>query len=88
MPPVSWIRSWLCVGVSTDPATFEASYSHDFHPGQVFAIVGPTAADVIREIEKLVDVGVSHFPLGFDSVAELQRFVDEVVPHVRLERRI
>lgn len=78
----------LAVSLPEDPATFEASYSHDFYPGQVFGIVGPTAADVIREIEKLVDVGVSHFPLGFDSVAELQRFVDEVVPHVRLERRI
>jgi hypothetical protein len=40
---------------------------------------------VIREIELLVDVGVRHFPLAFDSVAELRRFVDEVVPHLRMQ---
>jgi hypothetical protein len=42
---------------------------------------------VIREIELLVDHNVSHFTLAFDSTAELRRFVDEVVPHVRLQPR-
>jgi alkanesulfonate monooxygenase SsuD/methylene tetrahydromethanopterin reductase-like flavin-dependent oxidoreductase (luciferase family) len=74
----------LAISLPDDPSTFRSTYGHDFYPGQVFALVGPTAADVIREIETLVDVGVKHFPLGFDSIAELQRFVDEVVPHVRL----
>ena len=77
----------LQVSLPDDPSTFEPSYSHDFYPGQVFGIVGPTPADVIREIELLVDVGVSHFPLAFDDLAGLQQFVAEVVPHVRLERR-
>ena len=45
------------------------------------------AADVIREIELLVDHGVRHFQLALDSRDELRRFVDEVVPHVRLEPR-
>ena len=74
----------LAISLPEDPSTFRSTYGHDFYPGQVFALVGPTAADVIREIETLVDIGVKHFPLGFDSIAELQRFVDEVVPHVRL----
>jgi alkanesulfonate monooxygenase SsuD/methylene tetrahydromethanopterin reductase-like flavin-dependent oxidoreductase (luciferase family) len=70
-----------------DPATLEPTYEHDFYPGQVFQNVGPTPADVIRAIETLVDVGVRHFPLSFDDLAGLQRFVDEVVPAVRLEPR-
>jgi alkanesulfonate monooxygenase SsuD/methylene tetrahydromethanopterin reductase-like flavin-dependent oxidoreductase (luciferase family) len=51
----------------------------------VFWSVGPTPTDVIDEIERLVDVGVSHFPLAFDDLHDLRRFIDEVVPHVRLE---
>ena len=78
----------LTVSMPDDPSTFRASYEHVFYPGQVFGVLGPTAADVIREIEILVDLGVKHFPLVFDSPAELQRFVDEVVPHVRLEPRL
>ena len=51
----------------------------------MFGIAGPTPADVIREIERLVDVGVNHLPLTFDDMAGLRRFIDEVVPNVRLE---
>jgi alkanesulfonate monooxygenase SsuD/methylene tetrahydromethanopterin reductase-like flavin-dependent oxidoreductase (luciferase family) len=75
----------LSISMPDDPSTFQPTYEHGFYPGQEFGNVGPTAGDVIREIERLVDVGVRHFPLAFDSVAELRRFVDEVVPHVRLE---
>jgi len=34
----------------------------------------------------ITDFGLQGTPggSGFDSIAELQRFVDEVVPHVRL----
>ena len=77
----------LLISMPDDPTTFVNSYTHNFYPGQVFGIIGPTAPDVIREIEILVDKGVSHFPLMFDSVAALHRFVDEVVPHVRLDPR-
>ena len=75
----------LTVSLPDDPSTFQATYGHAFYPGQVFAAVGPTPADIVREIELLVDRGVKHFPLAFDSAQELQRFVDEVVPAVRLE---
>jgi len=68
-----------------DPSSFQSHYEHEFYPGQVFRIPGPTPADVIREIETLVDIGVSHFAVNFDTLGELRRFVDEVVPHVRLE---
>jgi alkanesulfonate monooxygenase SsuD/methylene tetrahydromethanopterin reductase-like flavin-dependent oxidoreductase (luciferase family) len=77
----------LMVSMPDDPATFEPTSTHDFYPGQIFSAVGPTAAEVIREIEVLVDLGVRHIPLNFNSLAELRRFVDEVVPHVRLEPR-
>ena len=75
----------LSISLPADPSTFERRYEHDFYPGQVFENVGPTPADVIREIEQLVDVGVRHFPLSFDDSAGLQRFIDEVVPNVRLQ---
>ncbi|HEY8437028.1 MAG TPA: LLM class flavin-dependent oxidoreductase [Candidatus Limnocylindrales bacterium] len=77
----------LAISLPDDPATFRRTFTHAFYPGQVFSAVGPTAAEVIREIETLVDRGVSHFPLAFDNERELQRFVEEVVPHVRLEPR-
>ena len=79
------LASELAVSLPDDPSSFRASYEHVFYPGQVFGIAGPTAADVIREIEKLVDVGVKHVALNFDEMIDLRRFVDEVIPKVRLE---
>jgi alkanesulfonate monooxygenase SsuD/methylene tetrahydromethanopterin reductase-like flavin-dependent oxidoreductase (luciferase family) len=81
------LTAGLTVSLPDDPATFEPTYEHVFYPGTVFGNVGPTPADVIREIELLVDHGVAHLTLGFDSRQELRRFVDEVVPNVRLEPR-
>jgi alkanesulfonate monooxygenase SsuD/methylene tetrahydromethanopterin reductase-like flavin-dependent oxidoreductase (luciferase family) len=78
------LTATLTISMPDDPATFQPSYTHDFYPGQVFAQVGPTATEVIREMELLVDHGVHHLALAFDSREELRRFVDEVVPHVRL----
>jgi alkanesulfonate monooxygenase SsuD/methylene tetrahydromethanopterin reductase-like flavin-dependent oxidoreductase (luciferase family) len=76
----------LAISLPDDPATFEPTYTNETaYPGQVFAVVGPTPADAIREIERLVDAGVRHLPVSIDTMAELQRFIDEVVPNVRLE---
>jgi alkanesulfonate monooxygenase SsuD/methylene tetrahydromethanopterin reductase-like flavin-dependent oxidoreductase (luciferase family) len=75
----------LSISMPADPSTFQPNYEHSFYPGQVFWSVGPTPTDVIDEIERLVDVGVSHFPLAFDDLHDLRRFIDEVVPRVRLE---
>jgi alkanesulfonate monooxygenase SsuD/methylene tetrahydromethanopterin reductase-like flavin-dependent oxidoreductase (luciferase family) len=75
----------LSISMPDDPSTFQPTYEHGFYPGQAFGNLGPTAGDVIREIERLVDLGVRHFPLAFDRMDELRRFIDEVVPHVRLE---
>jgi len=75
----------LAISLPDDPSMFQPSYGHDFYPGQVFRVLGPTPADVVPEIERLVDLGVAHFPLAFDSLGELRRFVDEVVPIVRLQ---
>jgi len=77
----------LAISMPADPASYEPTYEHEFYPGQVFRNLGPTPADVIREIETLVDLGVKHFPLSFGDPAGLQKFVDEVVPAVRLEPR-
>lgn len=75
----------LAVSMPADPSTFVGTTTHSFYPGQEFGIAGPTPADVIAAIEGLVDHGVSHIPLAFENLDELRRFVDEVVPHVRLE---
>jgi alkanesulfonate monooxygenase SsuD/methylene tetrahydromethanopterin reductase-like flavin-dependent oxidoreductase (luciferase family) len=78
------------VSLPEDPATFVATYNRrysSFYGGGVFTVLGPTPADVIREIERLVDIGVSHFMIDCDDMLTFRRFVDEVVPAVRLERR-
>jgi alkanesulfonate monooxygenase SsuD/methylene tetrahydromethanopterin reductase-like flavin-dependent oxidoreductase (luciferase family) len=77
--------SELSVSMPADPTAFVGTSEHAFYPGQVFGIAGPTPADVIREIEQLVDVGVQHLAINFVDLAELHRFIEEVVPHVRLE---
>lgn len=79
------LTAGLTISMPNDLSTFRPSYTHDFYPGQTFGNVGPTAEDVIREIEVLVDHGVRHLVPAFDSREELERFVDEVVPRVRLE---
>ncbi len=76
----------LTVSLPADPTGFRASYEHDFYPGQVFGVAGPTPSDVIREIELLVDVGVKHIALNFETVEELDRFVNEVLPSVRVQK--
>jgi alkanesulfonate monooxygenase SsuD/methylene tetrahydromethanopterin reductase-like flavin-dependent oxidoreductase (luciferase family) len=76
--------SELALWFPEDPATFEAAYEHPFYPGQVFNAVGPTPADAVREIQQLFDVGVQHFAINFEDFATLRRFVDEVIPFVRL----
>lgn len=79
------LTATLAISLPDDASSFDPSYTHEFYPGQVFGIAGPTPADAIREIERLVDVGVKHLPLSFDTMTELRRFIDEVVPNVRLE---
>jgi len=77
----------LAVSMPDDPSTFVGVQTHSFYPGQEFGVAGPTAADVIEAIEGLVDRGVSHIPVAFHTERELARFVEEVVPHVRLDPR-
>jgi len=74
----------LTVSLPDDASAFEPRYEHSFYPGQVFDVIGPTPADAIREIERLVDVGVSHFQVGVDDMRTLSRFIEEVVPAARL----
>lgn len=74
----------LTISMPSDTTGFQASYEHETYPGQTFGIAGPKPADVIREIELLVDHGVSHIAINFDTLDEVRLFVDEVVPNVRL----
>jgi alkanesulfonate monooxygenase SsuD/methylene tetrahydromethanopterin reductase-like flavin-dependent oxidoreductase (luciferase family) len=76
----------LAVALPVDAAEFRRTYEHVAYPGQTFAVSGPTSDVVIRDIEDLVDAGVSHIALTIDSEAELDRFVAEVLPQVRLGR--
>jgi alkanesulfonate monooxygenase SsuD/methylene tetrahydromethanopterin reductase-like flavin-dependent oxidoreductase (luciferase family) len=77
----------LAISLPADPAGFQATYENAGYPGQLFGIAGPAPADVIREIETLVDHGVSHVAINVDTLDELRLFIDEVVPNVRLEPR-
>ena len=71
-----------------DPSTFVPTFKHAFYGDAiVFHRIGPRASDVIREIERLVDAGVGHLALNFSDMTTFTRFLDEVVPNVRLERR-
>jgi alkanesulfonate monooxygenase SsuD/methylene tetrahydromethanopterin reductase-like flavin-dependent oxidoreductase (luciferase family) len=81
------LTAGLTVWMPDDPSVFEPTYEHSFYPGQTFPVLGPTAADVIPAIERLVDVGVSHFQVAFEDMSTFRRFVSEVVPAVRLDRR-
>jgi len=65
---------------------FVPQYFHGYYSAW-FPILGPTPADVTREIETLVDIGVQHFPISFVDMSSLHRFIDEVVPSVRLTPR-
>lgn len=47
-------------------ADFVATYEHSYL-GRVFEIASPASTDVIREIERLVDLGMKHVALGFDD---------------------
>ena len=73
------------VSLPPDPATFEPTYVHTFYPDSLFHIFGPTAADVIREMQTMVDHGVSHFQISFDTMATYRRFLDDVLPSLRLD---
>jgi alkanesulfonate monooxygenase SsuD/methylene tetrahydromethanopterin reductase-like flavin-dependent oxidoreductase (luciferase family) len=80
------LTSGIEVSLPDDPSTFVPTYQHRFYGDKVtFHVFGPTPADVIREIETLVDHGVSHFQVAFDDMRSLRRFLDEVVPVVRLQ---
>jgi len=48
--------------------------------------MSPTPADGVREMNLLIDKGVSHIAVNFDTLDQMKRFIDEVVPKVRLER--
>jgi alkanesulfonate monooxygenase SsuD/methylene tetrahydromethanopterin reductase-like flavin-dependent oxidoreductase (luciferase family) len=75
------------VSLPDRPEDFEATFTHSFYPGQTFRILGPTPADVTREIELLVDAGVTHFQVMVEDMPTLDRFVEDVIPAVRLERK-
>ena len=81
------LTAGLTVDLPKDPSAFEPTYEHPFYPGTVFRVLGPTPADVIAEVERLVDIGVSHFQVAPENLGTLERFVTDVVPHVRLTPR-
>ena len=74
------LTAGLPVWFPDDPSEFEATYEHSYYPGQTFGIIGPTSHDAIREINLLIDVGVSHFQVACEDMRTLRRFIDEVVP--------
>ena len=94
VPPDNTARSVRTIGLTAgvqvslpdDPDTFAPTYKHSFYPDSLFHVLGPRPADAIREIERLVDVGVSHFQVAFDDMTSLRRFMEDVVPAARMGR--
>jgi alkanesulfonate monooxygenase SsuD/methylene tetrahydromethanopterin reductase-like flavin-dependent oxidoreductase (luciferase family) len=76
------LTAGLPVWLPDDPSDFEPMYEHSYYPGQVFGVLGPTPEDAVREINTLIEVGVSHFQVVFEDMATLRRFVDDVLPAV------
>jgi alkanesulfonate monooxygenase SsuD/methylene tetrahydromethanopterin reductase-like flavin-dependent oxidoreductase (luciferase family) len=74
------LTAGMYVWLPQDQSEFEATFEHPFYPGQTFDVIGPTTDDAIREIRKLIAVGVAHFQPAFEDMATMQRFVDEVLP--------
>jgi hypothetical protein len=78
------LTAGLGVWFPDDPGDFEGTYEHSFYRDQTFDGLGPTPEDAVREIRKLIDVGVSHFQPAFEDSATLRRFIDEVLPALHL----
>jgi alkanesulfonate monooxygenase SsuD/methylene tetrahydromethanopterin reductase-like flavin-dependent oxidoreductase (luciferase family) len=78
--PISEITLTAGVEVSMpeDIRSFEGSIT--IPSGDTVYRLGPTAADVIREIRLLEAEGVAHIQIAFDTPRSLNAFVDEVVP--------
>jgi alkanesulfonate monooxygenase SsuD/methylene tetrahydromethanopterin reductase-like flavin-dependent oxidoreductase (luciferase family) len=72
------------VSLPDDPKAYAGEVDSGYYDYKSYPL-GPTPQDAIREIERLVDVGVRHFQLYFDGLPTLRRFIDEVEPAVRLK---
>jgi alkanesulfonate monooxygenase SsuD/methylene tetrahydromethanopterin reductase-like flavin-dependent oxidoreductase (luciferase family) len=64
-----------------DPADFPAP-SESGYLDLMTTPLGPTAADAVREIERMTEVGVSELCLAFWDIDSLRRFRDEVAPRL------
>jgi len=78
------LTAGIDVSMPDDASAFEATYVHPFYPDALFHPFGPTPADVVREMQTMVDHGVSHFQINFDTMGTYQRFIDEVLPDLKL----
>ena len=45
-------------------------------------MLGPTPDDVVRGLEPMVELGVTHFTMYFWDRASMRRFADEVIPRL------
>jgi len=73
----------MAVWMPDDTSRFEGRYEHSNYPGQLFGVAGPRPEDVIRDIQALVDAGVSHVAVDLEDMATVERFVSDVVPNLR-----
>lgn len=73
----------LTVWMPDDASAFERTYQHPFYPDATFHVIGPTPADVLRDIHELQEAGVAHFAVNLEDMATLHQFCDEVLPALR-----
>ena len=61
---------------------FQPTFDHSYYPGEEFRYIGPTAEEAVRDLQEMIDHGVSHFQL-FADARELRIFADQVIPFLR-----
>lgn len=81
-------KSWLCEMVAVAPTEAEArrlAENSPFYRGPDIGLIG-TPEQIIEQLWRWVAIGVTHFQLRFVDFPRsdgIQRFMDEVMPHVR-----
>jgi alkanesulfonate monooxygenase SsuD/methylene tetrahydromethanopterin reductase-like flavin-dependent oxidoreductase (luciferase family) len=50
------------------------------YAGELDWVLGPTPEDAARQLQPMIDLGVTHFTMYFWDRASLRRFVEEVMP--------
>ena len=80
------LTAGFTISMPDDPSTFEATYEHDFYPGRSSA-TSARRRQTRSGRSSGWSTSASATSRSFEDMTTYRRFIDEVVPVVRLERR-